>query len=105
MPGVLDIDFTKVKRKIRSAPVSAKTSPKNSPTCNRKVWSGFGRAKKNKKSQISTPNLTKIVPTSCLESSSALRLKNIFYVQQSHFGSKICRLKIFDSEKMNFNFE
>ena len=27
MPGVLDIDFTKVKRKIRSAPGSAKTSP------------------------------------------------------------------------------
>ena len=27
MPGVLEIDFTKVKRKIRSAPGSAKTSP------------------------------------------------------------------------------
>ena len=86
MPGVLEIDFTKVKRKIRSAPVSAKTSPKTSPTHNRRVWSGFGRAKKTKKSQISTPNLTKIVTSSSLESNSAIRWKFIF--MYNHFEKR-----------------
>ena len=59
MPGALEIDFTKVKRKIRSAPGSAKTSPKTSPTLNRRGWTGFGRPKKKKPLDISTPNLTK----------------------------------------------
>ena len=96
MPGALEIDFTKVKRKIRSAPGSAKTSPKTSPTLNRRGWTGFGRPKKKKPLDISTPNLTK----SKLESNSLLSSSRLNLVLCVAFYHIFLNKKNFDISKL-----
>ena len=54
MPGALDIDFSKVRRKIRSVPGSPK---QNSPTNSSNPKSGGGWSKFGKFGKKSTPNI------------------------------------------------